>query len=1036
MSEVQKRLFVLDQAQGENISYNIPMAFKVDQAISIEKLKIALNKMIMNHEILRTSFTMIDGEYCQLIGEPWDIKIEQKKKQQTLQEAMYSFIYPFDLAKPELFRVQFFEGREEQFLLFDFHHIIFDGGSIAPFFEELSQMYQGASVDKPKIQYRHYTIWKNSLTEERHEGYWLEKFSSGVPILELYTDFSRGQTKTYKGDEVINRIDEEQSKRIKLFCRKNRISEYSFFLAALYILLQRHSLQNDLVIGTPTSGRSHPETGNMLGMFVNTLALKVNMEGTWTVKHFLNHVNKLCLESFSHQEYPFEQLLSNLSFNTDSSRNPLFDVMLVLQNNDKTTFTLGEVNLIPVNVKNQVSKFDLTLSIEDLDSGFEFFWEYNVSLFKESTVQRYSQQYLFLLNELLTEAEKELTQVALAQSETRISHTENRELKQLQQTIIEKFTFIVQKYPEDIALRFGSEQMTYLELDKRSSVVGEHLRKSGVKKEDIVGFMTDKSFEMIIGILGILKSGAAYLPLDSGHSPSRLEYMLTDSSVKTLLVGSLADSEVLQRLKCENVLYINQLEKNCEVKNEYQGQGSDLAYIIYTSGTTGHPKGVLVEHQGVVNLAEMQSVLGDYQPGDQVMQYFNYIFDGSVSEIFSALLNGCTLKILSEEVRLAPKQLISEMKDTHCQLVPSLFSVLFDYSSKNCCLDDLFAFKKLYLAGETFPVELAEKTYDLKREKLKDVFNLYGPTENTVCATAYSLAEYVKGQKVPIGRPVAGNQVIIMQQDQECGIGLVGEICLSGVGLARGYLNQQKLTNDTFIKHPFRLEERIYRTGDFGRWNEDGQIEYLGRIDDQMKFRGFRIECREIEDRIRKITQVKDVVVTVNIDTGNEYLAAYILSDAQLKQNEIVEQLSEYLPDYMIPSFYLCLEEFPTNSSGKVDRKLLQQLGGLSTSLTDEDIDVQLTETQKTIKEIFERTLNIEKISLNDSFFSFGGNSLKAIEVINLIEDFFSIQLAIQDVLTLKTVENVSRKIEELKEKNDNDNCFAEDMMIFEAEEL
>ncbi|MEI4830702.1 amino acid adenylation domain-containing protein [Bacillus sp. FJAT-53711] len=1042
MSEVQKRLFVIDQSQNENITYNVPMILKSDGEIDIIKLKTSLNHLIQRHEILRTSFKFENGQYYQVIDNPYEISIEESSICSKLDFEIESFIRPFNLSSSKLFRVKVLHMSECDYLLLDFHHIIFDGGSMRPFFNELSQLYKGETLKKQTIQYRNYTMWKNSQNELRHEKFWTDTFSDGAPVLNLYTDYTRGQNKSYKGKELKTVLDTKIHSSIKRFCKENKISEYSFLLGAYYILLNKNSLQKEIVVGTPTAGRNHPETQNMIGMFVNTLALKMEIEEGVSLIDFLKQVHKNCLESFEHQEYPFEKLYEKIPFESDSSRNPIFDTMFVLQNNEMPEYILGDLKLEMIDVKNTVSKFDLTLSIEELTEEYKLSWEYCAELFNNSTISRYSEQLIQIIKELILYPSKNLNDINVTNTKElelleKVFNNQKNSLDS-KETIIDVFSKIVEKYPNKVAVKYCEEEITYQELDIKSSIVRNKLYDIGIKKEEIIGLVTDKSIEMIIGMLGILKAGAAYLPIDPAHATKRVNYMLKDSSVKTLILGPIHSSNVkVEELEMiQEIINLKNLRaEGVEENQKIKFNQNNLAYIIYTSGTTGNPKGVMIEHKGVVNLAKAQAEIGGYTPEDVVLQYFNYIFDGSVSEIFSALLNGCTLEVISESIRLEPRELIKTLDNKHFQVIPSMFRTMIDFAVDNNMVEELFKFKKLYLAGEVLSLDLVEKIKSLGKEKIKDIYNLYGPTENTVCATSYNLGALKSENSIPIGKPVTGTKVSIIQNNQRCGVGLVGEICLSGIGIARGYLNLDTMTNEKFILSPFGSKEIFYKTGDLGRWNENGDIEYLGRIDDQVKFRGFRIELGEIEQKLRKIEHILDAIVMINNDTGNEYLAAYLLLKEEILIDQINDALSENLPDYMIPSFYLVVDKYPLTASGKIDKKALSMRGNLST-VRDDVVEEKYDLTQVLVKEIYTNVLRVERIRLDDNFFNLGGNSLKAIQVVNSIETNFNIKFNIKDVLELKTIRKISEKIEEVLKGNINTSYEMENMLIGEAEEL
>lgn len=1018
MSSVQRRMYAIDKMQEANISYNIPMIFSIDGEIDIHKLKNSLEKVYIRHDIFRTRFEEKDEKYFQIIEDTPVIdfqyldSVSEGEKIRLFKE----FIQPFDLNKLPLIRVKVIETVDiKRYLLIDVHHIIFDGGSMIPFFRELNNIYTGCSLDPIKFQYIHYMEWERTRNLEKQEQYWINEFSNQNETLNLKTDYPRKHIKSFRGNQISTQLNAQIRDGVKGLAIELKATEYNVLLAIFVYLLNRYSNQDEISVGTPVANRMHSQLQNMIGMFVNTLVIKCKIESSWTVKELIKHIKEKCFDAFDNQEYPFENLVERVVKSREVSRNPLFDVMFVLQNNSNVEVKLGEAKLNPIDVENKVSKFDLTLSIDEAEQGYRLNWEYCVDLFDKETILWMAEHYNQILIDCINNPNKQLEQINMVSNseEEMLLNKFNTSSAEYpyDKTFIELFEEQVRRTPNNIALEYQEGNLTYQQLNDRANYIGEILRKRGIKDEDIVAIMVDRSLEMIIALYGVLKSGAAYMPIDPSCPEDRLKYMIMESGAKIVLSTGknerIKDIEVIDLLECNGTQ-----EKNLEIIST----ANSLAYIIFTSGSTGKPKGVSLENKGLVNLCYWFMEDGQYTSDSIILQNFNYIFDGSVPEIFSPALAGSKLLILSDEQRKNPAEMIKVLPGAQITMVPSMFRSLLDYVMIYGKGESIIAADKIYLAAETITQDLLDDYKKINGSQMNLLANNYGPTEATVCTTSYRFKEENGIYKIPIGKPIANTEIYILNGIQLVGIGVPGELCIGGVGVARGYLNRDELTAEKFIENPYKKGERIYRTGDMARWLEDGNIEYLGRIDQQVKIRGFRVELGEIETQLRNIQNIYDSAVVVCEKDNNSFLCAYVVGKEGINYGVVKEKLSESLPEYMIPSCFMQLEELPTTSTGKLDKKSLPEPKFENVI----EYVAPTNEIEAIVTEVFQACLGVEQVGIEDSFFEIGGNSLTATKVVNMLEHQFEIKIAVTDIFKYKVPKLIGKHIQTKSDKKSN----------------
>ncbi len=1004
MSSAQKRIYFIQQMQPDAVTYNMPGSFKLTGEVHPDALRAALQTVIDRHEILRTVFLMIDGEPVQKILDHVDADFEYVTSDGSDEKLIAEFLRPFELSSGKLVRVKLVDKGEYHLMMFDMHHIVSDGMSMNIFEKEVMALYNGEKLEPLVHQFKDYSEWMRSRDLSGQAEYWKSQFDDEIPVLNMPTDYSRPQEQSYAGTMLNYQLGEELSGKIRELVKNTGATGYMVLLAAAMVTLSKYSKQEDIVIGSPISGRTHKNTERMLGMFVNTLAMRGKPEKNKTFSQFLEEIKETCLKAYENQEYPFEELVEAVNVQRDMSRNPMFDVMLVLQNNESTDIKLGDNEAEGTGIKSTIAKFDMTFNIEEVGEKFYIVFEYCIDLFKEETAEQVVRHFEEVLKAVTSNAEQKLgdiemvteTEKQLILNDFNATETEYPRDK----TVVELFEEQVNKTPDNIALVFEDEKLTYEELNARVNSLAHKLREVGVKPDDFVAIIADRSIEMIVGIYGIIKAGGAYVPIDPTYTEDRIKYMFEDCAPKAVVIYTLENINIPGNIKVVDLADSSVWEYGNE-NIEFVNKPSDLAYCIYTSGTTGTPKGTMLEHHGVVNLKYYFANRMEINENDRVLQFANYIFDASVWEMTMALLNGaalvCVPRGLAQDTK-AFNEYCAKNKVTVATLPPNY------YVQEDVKLN----LRLIITAGSE------SNKFILEKSKNSDYINAYGPTETTVCATYWKRPEGFGEATAPIGVPIDNFQAFIMNENNLCGIGVPGELCIAGDGLARGYLNRPGLTAEKFVKNPFG-EGRMYRTGDFARWLTDGNIEYLGRIDEQVKIRGFRIELGEIESRIREIENIKDCVVIAKADaSGDKAIYAYYTSDNEVSVSEIRDRLSERLPGYMIPAYMMQIESIPVTRNGKPDRRALPEIE----VITAKEYIAPGNEAEEAVCEAFSEILDVKKVGIQDNFFELGGDSIKAIRIISKLRNT-GYTATVKDLMNRKTVEKIAiaikRNTEEIR---------------------
>lgn len=1012
LSSAQKRLYILNQIEGESITYNIPYTMIIEGKLDVEALEKAFSKIIKRHEALRTSFEAVNGQTVQKIHDDVDFKIniihmQGSDKEEDIRK---EFIKPFDLSKAPLFRVYVIKRNENEHILFiDMHHIISDGTSLDILLKELGEFYEGRELDKIPIQYKDYSEWQNELFKDekfkKQEKYWVEKFKGEIPALSMPLDYQRPVQQSFEGETIEFQIDNDLASKLKQLARETETTLYMVLLAAYTALLYKYTGQEDIIAGTPIAGRSHADLQNIIGMFVNTLAIRNYPKGELLFTSYLEEVKRSVLESFENGDYPFEELVDKLAIKRDISRNPLFDTMFALENMDLSELEIKGLSIKPCDEVFDISKFDITLTAAEAVNGINFYLEYCTKLFKEETIRRMSEHFINLLKAIVNNPLQRLCDIDILSEKERnilLYEFSNTGIENSRDGLIhELFEEQVKRTPDNIAAITKEQKLTYNQINQLSNKLARALIENKVSMGQKVAVLLDKSPMMIASILGIFKAGSVFVPIDINYPPKRIEKIISESNSKII---------ISEKKYLENVEFCAELLDCAALSLDgYSGENlnlklnkDDLAYIIFTSGTTGIPKGIMAEHRNVISYVNSFNRLFNMNSKDTTLQQASITFDGFVEEIFTILLAGGAV-VLPEDDHVKDIKYLWNLIDKYKVTILSCSPLILSQFNKLPRLDSVHTF----LSSS----DVLKGQYYTNLVKHSNVYNMYGPTETTVCATYYKCSEDSL-TNVPIGIPMKNYSIYILDKELNVqSIGVYGEIYIGGSGVSRGYLNNNELTDKKFIRNPYNRNEIIYRTGDMGRWLSDRNIELLQRIDQQVKIRGYRIETGEIEAALVKHEFIEESVVVCREDEeGNKYLVAYYTAIKDLNVNEIRQYLLKELPNYMVPSYFVQLEKMPLTHNGKINKRELPEIKGNIN--TGAEYVAPRNEIEEQLAKMYEKTLGISRVGIEDNFFDLGGHSLKATILRASIHEQFNIEVPLREIFRLPIVKDLADYIE------------------------
>lgn len=1038
LSFAQKRLWFLAQIEEGSKTYHIPMTVRLHGDLDVITLRRALDHMVARHETLRTTFALIDGEPVQRIADPAENKFQlvehdlrRHANPQTEQEslAVEEENTPFNLRTGPLARGRLLHESEGEYtLLITMHHIISDGWSMGIFCEELSALYAAFSREEEDslpelpVQYADYAIWEQKWMEgdapRPQEKYWKRTLQHAPALLELPTDRARPPQQDYRGAVHQLMLDQQTTAGLKKIGRQVGTTLHMTLLAGWAALLGRLTGQADVVVGTPVANRQRPELEGLIGFFVNMLALPVDLSGAPTVEELLRRVREVALAAHQNENLPFEHVVEILAPQRSPAYHPLFQAAFAWQNMPEATLALPGVRVEPIeSVAYRAAKFDLTLFLQEGNGAITGGLEYSTALFDPQTIGRYAGYFRRLLAGMLADetAVVESLNILGETERQQILHDWNGAITELpsRSCIHSHFAAQTQKAPTALALIFGDQQLTYRELDRRANQLAHHLLSLGVQPEARLGICLERGVEMIVALMATLKAGAAYVPLDPEYPQDRLQFMIEDAQISALLTTS----DVADRLQLGGNRQTVLLDKDRHVIGmcsqqapEIQLSDENLAYVIYTSGTTGRPKGVQCTHRGVVNLLYAFHARQPWEAGVRYGFLSSLSFDASVYEIFSALIFGGTLEPAPEKVRVDAWEMsrwLSEHRIHSAYIPPSMVPTLCEWAER---WPGKLQLKKLMVGAE--PLEnalLLRLTASVPGLK---VINAYGPTETTVVATIHEVGrESPEATHAPIGNALNNAQIYVLdRQGFPAPVGVAGELYVGGVGLARGYIGNPKLTAEKFVPNPYGEQpgERLYRTGDRVKWLAAGNLQFLGRVDDQVKIRGHRIEPGEIASRLLEHRGVAEAVVVVRNDLAAEKtLVAYyttaknsatqLINDpnsGSVGPNQLRAHLTARLPGYMVPAAYVRLDSLPLIPSGKLDRRALEK--PTASAYPVSAYEAPQGEVETALAMIWAEVLKVEQVGRHDNFFNLGGQSLLALRVIFLVNDYFLMELTVR----------------------------------------
>ncbi|NKI69948.1 amino acid adenylation domain-containing protein, partial [Collimonas pratensis] len=1029
LSFAQQRLWFLEQMGGIGHAYHIPLGLQLDGELDRIALVQALERLVFRHEALRTTFTETEEHaaiqrvapaelsHFQLLEH--DLRHHPERDEERQRLLAEEAARPFDLAQGPLIRgLLLQETRTRHTLLITAHHIVSDGWSTGLLLDEISALYnayrQGQHDPLPvlALQYPDYAAWQrrwlNGAVLEQQTAYWKHSLSGAPTLLELPADYPRPPQQDYAGSSIDIRLDAALTRKLKALSQRHGSTLYMTLLSSWALLLSRLSGQDDIVIGTPAANRSQQEVEGLIGFFVNTLALRIQLPEQMTVATLLEHVRQQSLAAQQHQEIPFEQVVEHTRPLRSMAHSPLFQVMFSWQNAPQGRLQLAGLELTPLALRQVTAKFDLTLALGETDGTVAGSLEYATALFEADTVQRYLGYWQRLLEAMVDDdaqpvaslpllGEAERQQLA-SWNATRVSYPEGEFL------LHQLCEIQAERTPQAVALEFGATQLSYAELNRQANQLAHYLRELGVEPDQRVAICVERSPAMVVALLAVLKAGAAYVPLDPAYPADRLAYMLNDSAPRVVLTQAGIEGG-WQQVSASIGPDLPLLDLQAPSWSGYPDHNLDyshltpsaLAYVIYTSGSTGKPKGVMNEHRGVVNrMLWMQQAYGLGQQ-DVVLQKTPFSFDVSVWEFFWPLMTGAKLVLAKPDGHKDPAYLSGLIRAagvTTLHFVPSMLQVFSAHEEAAACSSIV----RVMCSGEALPAALVDCFHALLPQA--QLHNLYGPTEAAVDVTAWTSIAGESRSTIPIGKPIANTSIHILDaRGEPVPLGVAGELHIGGVQVARGYLNQPQLSEQRFIADPFSKTPgaRLYKTGDLARWQADGNLLYLGRNDFQVKLRGFRIELGEIEAQLAAHAAIREAVVIAREDSpGDKRLVAYLVTSQEVDAETLRAYLSVNLPDYMVPAAYVTLAALPLTANGKLDRNSLPAPDGGAYAANSYAAPQGAAEI--TLAAIWSELLKIERVGRHDNFFSLGGHSLLAVQMISRLRQTFGVEVALSTV--------------------------------------
>jgi amino acid adenylation domain-containing protein len=1042
LSYAQQRLWFLDRLEPGSSSYNIHTTVRLKGHLDVAALELTLAEIIKRHEVLRTTFPDVDGQPVQVIAPAGAFQLplldlsdllEATREAEVRRISRGEALRPFNLSDGPLLHARLLRlSATEHVALFTMHHIISDGWSMGVLTNEIAALYDSYSKGLPSpltelpVQYADYAVWQRQWlqgeTLEQELGYWTLQLAGAPPVLPLPTDRPRTAKQNRQGKVQSLRLSKELTAQLKELCRREGVTLFMTLLAGFNALLSRYTGETDIVVGTPIAGRNRSETEGLIGFFVNTLALRTDLSGEPSFRELLGRVREVCLGGYAHQEVPFERLVEELQVERSLDHSPLFQVLFSLQNAPVENFELPGIEISGVAIENPMAKFDLLLDTAEVGEEVACRMQYSADLFDDSTISGLLKHFERLLEAAVSDAGQGVSRLPLLSDEERAAelwgwnqtHREYAESSCFHQLFEQQ----VARTPDAVAARYNEETLTYAKLSSRADALARHLQSMGVAPDNLVGILAQRSIEMLVALLGVLKAGAAYVPLDPTNPPERLTYILQDADVKLLLTqehlaGSLQDVHVpVVLLDAEQAIV--ESSGHGDTPLVAGAVADNLAYVIYTSGSTGKPKGTLITHRGLVNYLSWCVEAYALKAGSRAPVHSSISFDLTVTGLLAPLLVGGQVELLPEDVGI--ESLASAVKRGGeyglIKLTPTQLELLAQRITPEEAAQCTHAF---IVGGEQLSFEALR--FWRQHAPLARVINEYGPTETVVGCCVYEVAADDLGSAaVPVGHPIANTRIYLLDANFEAvPRGVSGELYIASPGVARGYLNRPDLTAENFLPDPFSTEPgaRMYRSGDLARRLPKGEIEFLRRRDSQVKLRGFRVELGEIEATLRRLHAVQDCAVVLRRTSGGEQsqlVAYFVAADEEVAGGKLRESLKETLPDYMIPAHFVKLDALPLTPNGKVDRKALPEPDQIAVDA--ESFVLPRTPVEETLARIWAEVLEVERVSATDNFFELGGHSLLATQIASRMQVAFGVEIPVRRLFELPTLDTLAQFIE------------------------
>ncbi len=1061
LSFSQERVLFLQQLYGPGKAYNTQATLRFTGKLDAGALERSLNELTRRHEIFRTTFIQKDGQAVQLIHEPEYRKLPTidlsslapEAREQRLDQLMYEELnQPFDLEKLPLIRWTLFRLAPEEHLLLQIeHHFVHDGWSLSVLLRELLQIYRSFSQDLPSplaelpVQFADFAVWQREFMQgpaaENQLAYWKKKLKDAPALLPLLTDFPRPSVSSFRGNSLRLELPASLSRSIRELSRRSDCTLFMTMFAGFVALLHRYTNQEDFCIGTGLANRRWKETEGLLGMILNTVALRADVSGNPSFEELLTRVREVTVEAYANQDLPFDRVIEAIHPARSLSYSPLYQVTFSFHDTPLVAVDLPDLNInIKEAVSNQSAKFDLNVIVipeggqqyrrqrNQQESGMILIWEYSTDLFRADTIARLFTHYQNLLAAVVSDPRQRISELPFLNQEEHqqlVNEWNDTESEYARELCVPQLVETqAARRPEALAVTYGDEGLTYGELNARANQLAHYLRARGIGAEARIGVLLDRSVSWVVALLGILKAGGAYVPLDSEYPDQRLQFMLEDAGVKLVLTQR-KQAEVVADWDETEIVYLdddgNLLGQQSKENPETVTNAENLAYVMYTSGSTGQPKGVAVTHLAINRLVSNTNYV-KLGSDDRIAQVSNASFDAATFEIWGALVNGGQIVGLSKETAVTPAALRQEIRAQQIGVM-FLTTALFNQVAQSA--PDAFApMRYLLFGGERCEAQLVRRVFE--EGKPRHLLHVYGPTENTTFTTWHQVTEVAADARtVPIGRPIANTGMYVLDQSlQPAPVGVEGELYLSGEGLARGYWQQPTLTAEKFVPNPFSKTPggRMYRTGDLVRYLPDGALEFLGRRDNQIKLRGYRIELGEIEAILRRHESVHEAAVELKqYETGAPRLVAYLVlnkDDSEKNTSALRDYLHDHLPGYMVPTAFVLLPELPLNPNGKVDRRALLEL--------DDRTEVERcfvaprNQEEELVANIWAEVMGLSKVGIEDNFFELGGHSLMATRIVTRVSNALQVQIPLDSLFRGGTVARLVEAAHQRKNLNDS----------------